>query len=724
MLAVLAANPMAAMAWDQAPTNQTHQAINGEAVDKFLQTQAQSGKYKDSPVDLEKTYFGPRVVSYGSLISTYHLDSTRALTFKEWLIHGGYSADEPHLYASVRHFYNPLPEVGPPQLTDHSEAWGTVENELELHATSARDWAFTNAENSFCWENALKYYKQAMELPDDSQITEVPGFSFRDETIPVESPADVRNVYLAKAFRGLGETMHLMADMTQPAHVRNDSHPVDEPLEGSVSKTNVMLARYFQAEPGVGSQIDSADSAENVFANVALFTNKNFYSSDTIYDQASGILPRNGEYKFPSPQFKDMVLLKTKTTPAGVPISGIAYGKNFKNRYFENSNLIPMVQQSYSSYILGQKGYCVPYSFALEQSAVLLPIAIKANARLIDLFFPTMELKIGVQKLPATSEKSQEFQLKSEMKHLVQMDGDWKKYGLEIKYSGPAELWCVRNGQDVKLAEISFLNGVPRSTVIVYTGDSKNDGGQDVVRCRVFNKDILYIVIKAGGRTFKSDTYTITASSVAPLPPAPAATAAVTNVIVNIDQESYQGKCPREFNFTCSITAGGPANVQYKWEKSDGTESEMQTLNFGEAGSKTVGGFKWTVEESGTYWAQVHVYSPNEYISRKRNFTVNCSPMQACSFKGRWEVAFGWGGHIDMSESGGTYPYNNGKLSGSVTGNIFKGIWQEDHRPGRPYDWGQVEFKMSEDCSRMSIRWSFGNEPLPDRWSESASRVQ
>lgn len=525
ILAFLAANLPSVMAWDQAPNNQTHQAINREALDKFLQTIAKSNKYKNSPIDLEKVYVGPQVVSYGNFVSTYHVDATHGMTFKDWLIHGGYSADEPHLYASVRHFYNPLPEVGHPQLTDQSEAWDTVGNAigLELHAVSARDWAFKSTENSFNWIKAFTYYKQALEISDDSQLTEVQGADFRDITIPVGSPDAARNVYLAKAFRGLGETMHLMADMTQPAHVRNDCHPFDEPLEQAVRDSNVRLASYFEAEPHISGDIDFAIDAEIMFEKVALFTNANFYSSDTIYDAASGVNPYNNLKSYPSPQFKDLVLLNSTSTPLGVQVNTPVYGKYFKNKYFEDSNFIPMIQQTYSSYILGtKKEYHVPYSFGLEQSAVLLPIAIKANSKLIDLFFPTMELTLETKQLQintASDQNYREFETKSQLKHLIDKDAEWKSLG-EIRYSGPAELWSERSGRIAD--KIQFEKGSLKKPLILYTGKPQVTSSAPLAadKYQVQDGDKVYMVINAGGRVFKSDPCPIASASALP-PPLP-----------------------------------------------------------------------------------------------------------------------------------------------------------------------------------------------------------
>ena len=85
----------------------------------------------------------------------------------------------------------------------------------------------------------------------------------------------------------------------------------------------------------------------------------------------------------------------------------------------------------------------------------------------------------------------------------------------------------------------------------------------------------------------------------------------------------------------------------------------------------------------------------------------------------------GLGGYINLTESGGTYPYNNGTISGSVVGCKFIGSWHEDHRSGRPSDYGPCEFSLSEDGLTMFIKWGWAGESLEGReYSESASRVQ
>jgi hypothetical protein len=145
---------------------------------------------------------------------------------------GGYSADEPNLYVSVKHFYDPMALSGKHELTDQSSLHG-----LEYVAIPATEWALTRAENPYSLHNAMLNYKKSMEIPSDSQVAEIPATGDeRDFAGTPTSVEEMRSMYLGKALRGLGEVMHLVADMTQPAHVRNDSHPKYEIRAGVTNR--------------------------------------------------------------------------------------------------------------------------------------------------------------------------------------------------------------------------------------------------------------------------------------------------------------------------------------------------------------------------------------------------------------------------------------------------------------------------------------------------------
>jgi len=509
-----AINPSVVKAWGQGPNYEVHEAINVKAVEKFLDYYSSSPKYVNSFIDRNKKHKGPVVTSHDKSAHEVEIDS---MSFVEWVEHGGYSADEPHLWACFKHFYDPLAVSGRHELTDHSALF-----RFRYSAISAKDWAFDHYNNPFSWYRALEYYKKAMEIGDDDKIKVVPGSGLghdnRDPDIPVSSPAEARSVYLAKAFRALGESMHMLADMTQPAHVRNDSHPNvlgyfdPDPLEEAVTVNSGIVSRTINKPvvSSVGTSIDSAENFDKLWGTVAGWVNSNFYTEDTIYDKATGIKPNNWETPYPRPQFSELVELGNKSGVSRPrPVSYIGNPKYFDGAASD----VYMIQETFSSYLMRTRwgapsGYTIPTEFCASQAAVLLPIAVKANARLIDFFFPTMELKINVEQgedvRGAYGKNYPSFKVTSQMEHLIDKDVEWQLRVSKIEYSGPAELWRQRNGKDTKIADLNFRWGEMWNSkafsdyIRIELGDEKSTFTYG---------DTVFILIKAGGRTFKSNEY-------------------------------------------------------------------------------------------------------------------------------------------------------------------------------------------------------------------------
>jgi hypothetical protein len=475
-----------AQAWEQG-ANGSHEEINKTAVSRFLNASASNPKFANSPLVTNQQFLGNQTTS--ATLNSYEFSMQKSsLTFSQWVTHGGFSADEPEVWACVRHFYDPLAVNGINELTDHLALHSQV-----YETISAKEWAFKATENPYSWRKALEYYKLAMEIPDDAQISVVKGMDFRDTDITVSSAAEARSVYLGKAFRALGETMHMMADITQPAHVRNDSHPsIDsDPLESTVNKDTVRLVRDAPVLPSVGSAIDSAANLEDMYEEIAIFTNSNFYTDDTVSDAASGVKQSNHENPYPHPQFSELTL-DTKT---GV------YSKTF------NGKPVRMTQKSFSSYMLGPlwTDYTVPAAFATEQAEVMVPIAIKANAKVINSFFPTFDLTLDVKENKNVSTNGdanyKEYSLGTELKHMSASDVEWRQQFLTIKYTGPAELWGETKGKARKIADLKFKSGVPVNPVTVFVGDEKY---QKADKYQVNSGDNIYLLVNAGGRKITS----------------------------------------------------------------------------------------------------------------------------------------------------------------------------------------------------------------------------
>ncbi|MGB8708135.1 MAG: hypothetical protein WCD72_09380 [Dehalococcoidia bacterium] len=121
---------------------------------------------------------------------------------------------------------------------------------------------------------------------------------------------------------------------------------------------------------------------------------------------------------------------------------------------------------------------------------------------------------------------------------------------------------------------------------------------------------------------------TITRSAVttvnsAPPPPVPMPFA-VTSVIANTSPSTFTGACPKTFTFYATITANGPGTVTYRWERSDGGYSDIQSITFYEAGTKTTT-LQWELSGSASGWHRIHVLTPYDAASNPVYYTLNCS---------------------------------------------------------------------------------------------------
>lgn len=88
-----------------------------------------------------------------------------------------------------------------------------------------------------------------------------------------------------QAMYALGHTLHLIADATVPEHVRNDSHtgaPTDpkSPLEDWAKGDKLQQA--IRAALGAQSGIQKFGSLDEAFDQTALYTNRNFFSVETV----------------------------------------------------------------------------------------------------------------------------------------------------------------------------------------------------------------------------------------------------------------------------------------------------------------------------------------------------------------------------------------------------------------------------------------------------------
>jgi hypothetical protein len=95
-----------------------------------------------------------------------------------------------------------------------------------------------------------------------------------------------------QGWRDLGFVLHLLEDLTSPAHTRNDSHPpfIDgDPME-AVTRT--------PTSPPVSEGLLSFATPEAFFAALQMYTSTNFYSADTVFVGSGPIAVRSDRSYF------------------------------------------------------------------------------------------------------------------------------------------------------------------------------------------------------------------------------------------------------------------------------------------------------------------------------------------------------------------------------------------------------------------------------------------
>jgi hypothetical protein len=191
---------------------------------------------------------------------------------------------------SRNHFHNPLTETGFSGLF-----FGF------LGGISAVNWAQL--------PDNVQQTKLVLSCPGDSYSwSDVRNYFFQGLT---SQNNDVRGTNLAKAFRGIGQLMHLVEDMSVPQHVRDDFHVLynyekwvnqyrqdpflifylDNPVfpddsilrrTSAFDNASVPIANLFDT-----NQYDGTDPNVTLRTDIGLaeFTNANFFSDDTIFSR-------------------------------------------------------------------------------------------------------------------------------------------------------------------------------------------------------------------------------------------------------------------------------------------------------------------------------------------------------------------------------------------------------------------------------------------------------
>jgi hypothetical protein len=372
---------------------------------------------------------------------------------QEWIIDAGFSADEPEASMALRHFFDP--EREPRFLTDQIIDWNIIS--YGNPQMDASIWAFSAPDNPYSFQMAKTYYTKALESTD---------------------PA---NENYGNAWRAVGETMHVFADMTVPAHVRNDGHMRYDRYEGFTYGDSVDDNAYRNPAKSIdysSTYMDNSQSLQKLFTDVASFTHDNFFSEDT--------LPLSG---------------KTTTTNDNAlyssPVLNIdpAFTGYYKRTVDGRETL--MATQTISSRLGLWKTPVLGIDWRVldSQQQVLIPTAIRADAAVIDAFLP--RFTVTIDSVTSVLTKPGVYTVEGRIDHIPTRE--WP--------SSPE----IRNGAHV------VVNDKDYSVTPYGSGQSLKKISVDV---QANGDDILYIYYDLGGYTIKSGSVKIKGPSPTPTPKA------------------------------------------------------------------------------------------------------------------------------------------------------------------------------------------------------------
>lgn len=343
---------------------------------------------------------------------------SRDYTPMEWIAEGGWMEDEPWGPASLCHFYDPLGiDGGRKYLTDQSSYIEWRFHEIkEYLSRDAKAWAISDPGHRYSWTFGKESVVKALKEGD---------------------PA-LREKHMAIAYRCLGHTMHLVADMGCTPHVRNDSHPPrfsfvigdPDPYE-DICKTLDVHALWQVNPPNTDlkTQFDASRRFDDIFEKLAVFTNDRFFSGQTIYTDKYKPMIRS-DNPYPSPRMTEEdydelqyayyrnydgvnVLMCKDKVPVPFPFEIITGEDSTRGQPYMDSE-------------------CVE-----SAAAALFPNIAQAGANVIRLFVPA--LRIDVTEARADSGGI----VRGSIRYVTSPDGDeyFNLFDLENVYNGPVSLF-------------------------------------------------------------------------------------------------------------------------------------------------------------------------------------------------------------------------------------------------------------------------------------------
>ncbi|MFO0794246.1 MAG: hypothetical protein U0586_09275 [Candidatus Brocadiaceae bacterium] len=344
-------------------------------------------------------------------------------TVKKWLREGAILEDSGNYWEAVvnyarynNHFHDPLKAWSSAGLTD------LVPFSTESAIIWAQDGNYQSSfpEGDWSWKKVREYYHIALT-----------GRNLSGTEVALAK--EDRDVYFAKTFRGLGHQMHLIEDIAQPDHVRNDSHIVDSLLERNLygsyyletwASKNPTVINSLAANPVLPSvsfdtshnglvpitqlidadQYDGSSPSTSLLQGLAEYTNADFFSDDTIF--AAERYSAGDEHYFPYPKRSstdlDAYISGTKPPETIIDEDGNEYTNTWISKVADGETIDHFIAPSYLTdltyYIFGEGSLYYSTFYRDEKchedyATQLIPKAVGYSAGLLNYFFRG-ELKV------------------------------------------------------------------------------------------------------------------------------------------------------------------------------------------------------------------------------------------------------------------------------------------------------------------------------------------
>jgi len=380
---------------------------------KFITSLVPLERFKNYTFALSSSvkYSGNEIIE-GGLLRNNIVEKKSEKNPVQWIMHGGLSADEPEIFASFRHFYDPTLAEGNRYLHDHLDYLTGHDNpKIDII-----EWTLSHAEHQYNWENGKAAVANALNCSDEVCKSEEMGF----------------------AYRALGETLHMIADLGCPAHVRDDSHAT-EPFTGAqvgsydpyeeifeeLSDINVHFGKGV-VDPNLKDYFLKAKTVKDISIKLATYTNAHFFTAQTI--SGKDVKPLiHPEKTYPSPKLEDCKYNDLDFT----------YRKMISGNEVIMCKSVPTKAHGYPF---------IDKECVISQGKALVPQIKEAGANTIRLFIP--ELTVKIENYDEITRK-----ITGKVIHITN-----EEYPRMIKYNGKVSIYNTKNR--AKITDVECDDGI------------------------------------------------------------------------------------------------------------------------------------------------------------------------------------------------------------------------------------------------------------------------